>query len=63
MRSFRNPRLVSRRLCLQRYARRPVLEELESRLVPAITFTQTNLVQTMPVSPTGSIGFYRLLQQ
>jgi aldose sugar dehydrogenase len=32
----------------RRYARRLVLEELEGRLLPAVTFTQTNLVSDVP---------------
>src|SRR5262245_56657954 len=42
---FRGFRRVSRGGSAQRlYTRRPALEGLESRLVPAVTFTQTSLV-------------------
>jgi uncharacterized protein (TIGR03118 family) len=52
--AFRRFRRASRRRLPQRpYTRRPALEALEGRLVPAVTFTQTSLVTDNQAVLTG----------
>src|SRR5947208_2658725 len=55
-RSHLSRRLSARRAPLSRYSHRLTVEQLESRLVPAVTFTQTNLV-TDNQAILASLGF------